>query len=87
MNSRTRPSFWRAYAALDPRVKLAARQAYRLFTGNPDHTSLRFKKLRGFENVWSVRINDQFRAVGERDGDTIEWAWIGSHAEFDRQFG
>ena len=87
MNSRTRPSFWRAYAALDPRVKLAARQAYRLFTGNPDHPSLRFKKLRGFENVWSVRINDQFRAVGERDGDTIEWAWIGSHAEFDNRFG
>jgi len=26
--SRTRPSFWRAYAALDGRVKLAARQAY-----------------------------------------------------------
>ncbi|HEX3359199.1 MAG TPA: hypothetical protein VHS31_19625 [Tepidisphaeraceae bacterium] len=25
-----------------------------------------------YENVWSVRINDQFRAVGERDGDTIE---------------
>ena len=29
----------------------------------------------------------QYRAVGERVGDTIEWAWIGSHNEFDSQFG
>jgi hypothetical protein len=43
--------------------------------------------MSGDPNVWSVRINDQFRAVGERDGDTIDWAWIGSHNEFDRKFG
>jgi len=47
MNSVARPSFWRAYAALDPRVRVAARQAYQLFSRNPDHPSLRFKKLRG----------------------------------------
>jgi hypothetical protein len=29
----------------------------------------------------------QYRAVGERDGDTIAWAWIGSHNEFDGKFG
>ena len=87
MISRTRPSFWRAYGTLDPRVKLGARQAYQLFAKKPDHPSLRFKKLQGYDNVWSVRINDQFRAVGERDGNTIEWAWIGSHNEFDSRFG
>ena len=87
MISRTRPSFRRAYAALDPRVKEAARRAYQLFHSDPDHPSLRFKKLQGYENVWSVRINEQYRAVGERDGDVIEWAWIGSHNEFDSKFG
>ena len=87
MKSLTRPSFWRAYGALDPRVRLAARRAYQLFAENPDHPSLRFKKLQGAENAWSVRINDQFRAVGVRNGDTIEWAWIGSHNEFDNLFG
>jgi Txe/YoeB family toxin of Txe-Axe toxin-antitoxin module len=69
--SRTRPSFWRAYETLDARVKLAARQAYKVFEADPQHPSLRFKKLQGYENVWSVRINDQHRAVGERDGDVI----------------
>jgi hypothetical protein len=85
--SRTRPSFWRAYAGLDPRVKLAARHAYQLFGKNPEHPSLHFKKLKRYENAWSVRINEQYRAVGERAGDTIEWAWIGSHNEFDSKFG
>ena len=87
VKSVARPSFWRGYALLDPRIQQAARVAYRLFAENPDHPSLRFKKLKGYENVWSVRINDQFRAVGERNGDTIEWAWVGSHAEFDHRFG
>jgi plasmid maintenance system killer protein len=68
-------------------VKAAARRAYQLFVHDPDHPSLRFKKLQGYDNVWSVRINEQYRAVGERDGDVIEWAWIGSHNEFDSRFG
>ena len=87
MNSRARPSFWRAYASLEPRVKDAARRAYRLFATNPEHPSLHFKKLQGYDNVWSVRVSEQYRAVGERDGDTIEWAWIGSHNDFDSKFG
>lgn len=87
MNSRTRPSFWRAYARLHEPVRQAARRAYALFAQNPDHPSLRFKKLAGHDHVWSVRINEQYRAVGERDGDTIVWAWIGTHNEFDNLFG
>ena len=87
MTSRTRPSFWRAYAALDPRVREAARRAYQRFAETPDHPSLRFKKLGGYEHIWSVRINEQYRAVGERLGDSIVWVWIGSHNDFDKQFG
>jgi hypothetical protein len=59
VKSRARPSFWRAYGALEPRVKEAAQRAYQVFSANPNHPSLRFKKLQGYENVWSVRINDQ----------------------------
>lgn len=87
MISRVRPSFWRAYEALDPRVKEAARRSYRLFAENPGHPSLRFKKLVGYERVWSVRINDSVRAIAERDGDTVTWVWIGSHNDFDKLFG
>ncbi len=87
MTSRTRPSFWRLYAALDPSTRTAARRAYRLFVDNPFHPSLRFKKLAGYDDVWSVRINQKYRAVGLRHGDTIDRRWIGSHNAFDTQFG
>jgi hypothetical protein len=84
--SKTRPAFWRAYDRLSPSVKARAREAYRLFEQKPDHPSLRFKKLQAHENVWSVRISEQYRAVGVRSGETIEWIWIGTHNEFENLF-
>ena len=87
MTSRTRPSFWRAYTRLNELNRLAARRAYALFAQNSDHPSLRFKKLGGYDHVWSVRINEQYRAVGERHGNTITWVWVGTHNEFDHLFG
>jgi hypothetical protein len=85
--SRTRPTFWRAYARLSEPNRQAARRAYALFEYTPNHPSLRFKKLGGCDNVGSVRINEQYRAIGERHGDTIIWSWVGTHNEFDSLFG
>lgn len=87
MISRVTPSFRRLLAALDAADQRAARRAYRRFAENPAHNSLHFKKLAGHGNLWSVRVTLNVRAVGERSGDTIEWVWIGSHNEFNRQFG
>jgi hypothetical protein len=84
--SKARPSFWRAYERLAPTVKARARMAYQLYAESPDHPSLRFKKLQGSDSIWSVRISEQYRAVGVRSGDTIEWIWIGTHNEFDNLF-
>ena len=58
MNSHTRPTFWHAYARLSEPTRQAARRAYALFAQNPGHPSFRFKKLGGYEHVWSVRINE-----------------------------
>ena len=85
MISKVRPSFWRAYERLAPSTKARARAAYQFFAKNSDHPSLRFKKLQGGE-FWSVRINEQYRAVGVRSGEIIEWIWIGTHNEFDKLF-
>jgi hypothetical protein len=38
-------------------------------------------------DLWSVRVTLDIRAVGYREGDIIEWAWIGAHNEFDKVFG
>ena len=87
MISLVRPSFWRAYERLSPAAKARARLAYQLFAVSPEHPSLRFKKLQGGGEFWSVRITDQYRAVGVRSGDTVEWIWIGTHNDFDNLFG
>ena len=86
MISKVRPSFWRAYECLPPSLKARARIAYALFANNPNHPSLRFKKLQARGDFWSVRINEQYRAVGVRAGETVEWIWIGTHNEFDNLF-
>ena len=69
MISLVRPSFWRAYERLAPAVKARARLAYQLFAENPEHPSLRFKKLQGGGEIWSVRITDQFQLTQEQYGD------------------
>jgi len=84
--SKVRPSFWRAYDRLAPAIKACAKSAWKLFERDPHHPSLRFKKLQAHDNLWSVRINEQYRAVGVRSGDTIEWIWVGTHNEFDNLF-
>jgi hypothetical protein len=85
--SRTTPSFWRALARLNSNDRDAARRSFRLFVENPAHNSLHFKKLAGHADLWSVRVNLNVRAVAQRDGDTLMWVWIGSHADFDNLFG
>jgi hypothetical protein len=84
--SKVRPSFWRAYDRLSPVAKARAKIAWQLFERDPAHSSLRFKKLQAHDQLWSVRITEQYRAVGFRAGDTIEWIWIGTHNEFDNLF-
>jgi hypothetical protein len=85
--SRATRSFWEAYEQLNAAQKSAARRAFALFLENTGHNSLQFKKLRGYLDYWSVRASRNIRAVGKRTGDMIEWAWIGTHNEFDKLFG
>jgi hypothetical protein len=52
-----------------------------------ENLALRFKKLRGYDHIWSVRVNEQCRAVGERHGNTMTCVRVGTHDEFDNLFG
>ena len=87
MTSLTLSAFWDLYRALPRDVRRQARQAYQRFAADPTYPGLRFRELNGFPGVWYVRITLSYRAVGRRDGDVIVWFWIGSHADFDRDFG
>ena len=79
--------FWKAYRALPPSIRQAARGAYGKFLQNSAHPSLQLERLRCDPRFWSVRVTRDYRAVAQRlDGDVWVWIWIGSHQEFDRQF-
>lgn len=86
MKSATLPTFWTAYASLDNEIKQRAKKAYRLWSENPFHPSLHFKCINKEENIWSVRITRNYRAVGIWDNDTVTWFWIGSHDDYEQFF-
>ena len=81
--SRRTNAFVDLLGELPPEVIKQAKEAYHRWGKNPAHPSLRFKKIQNLDNVWSVRVSRDYRAVGVRNGDTIVWFWIGSHAEYD----
>jgi hypothetical protein len=83
MNSRTTKRFRELFATLPVHIREQARQAYRLFRLNPAHPGLRFKRVHDDPPTYSARVGISHRAVGVRDGDTVIWYWIGSHADYD----
>lgn len=86
MKSATLPSFWDAYHALDEAIKQRARKAYQLWAENPFHPSLQFKCINHEENIWSVRITRNYRAIGILDDDTVTRFWIGKHDYYEKFF-
>jgi hypothetical protein len=62
MKSSATSKFWRAYRLLPPEIRAEANKAYRLWTENPRHPSLRFERKGPY---WSVRITRGWRGSRE----------------------
>lgn len=71
------------FAKLPDAVKTQARKSYRLWRDNASHPSLHFKRIHGGEALYSVRVGLGWRALGQLEENTMNWFWIGSHAEYD----
>jgi hypothetical protein len=84
MKSRTTRRFWQLFDALPQEVREQAKVAYTIWLNDPSHNSLRFKKVEDSIPLYSVRIGLSYHAVGKREGETIRWFWIGSHADYDK---
>lgn len=84
MKSRTTAQFRKLFADLPEQAQELTRQAYRQFIEDPRHPSLRFKKVHPELPIYSARISQDYRSVGQLDGDTVVWFWVGSHAKYDR---
>ncbi len=84
MSHFTSPSFWELYEQLPPSIQELADKQYELLKMNPQHPSLRLKKV---DRYWSVRVGPRYRAVAVEIEEGLLWFWIGTHAEYDKFFG
>lgn len=84
MKSRTTTEFRKLFAGLPEQIQEQTRSAYRQFKEDPSYPSLRFKKVHPELPIYSARISRNYRAVGQLDGDTVIWFWVGSHADYDK---
>jgi len=78
------PEFHEWFQKLPADIKKQARKDYKRFVADPDYPGLNFERLKTKDPFWSVRIGLHYRAVGLRQGDTIYWVFIGSHADYDK---
>jgi mRNA-degrading endonuclease RelE of RelBE toxin-antitoxin system len=85
MKSVVTQRFWDDYRRLPKRVREQARQAYRQWQRHPDLPGLRFKLVNARLHIYSVRIDDNYRVLGELTGDTMSWFFIGSHQDYERE--
>ncbi len=84
MNSRRTRRFREALAALPLSIRNQAADAYRRFMADPYHRGLHLKKVHPSLPIYSARINDDYRVVGQMRNDGIVWFWIGKHEEYER---
>jgi hypothetical protein len=78
---RATASFWAKYNSLPKAVRYTADKSFTLMKTNPRHPSLHFKKV---GELWSARVDDNYRALALESAEGFDWIWIGSHAEYDR---
>jgi len=84
MKSAATRRFWTLFAALPPEVQKLATKNYRRWRQNPNHPSLQFRRLKGSENRYTIRIGAHYRALGTQSADAMRWVWIGTHADYDQ---
>jgi len=82
MNSFTVKSYWDSYNELSLDIKKQADTKFGLWKKDPFHPSLHFKCVNSADNIWSVRVKLDFRALAVRDKNTVVWYWIGDHDRY-----
>ena len=87
MKSRASRRFWERYHQLPEHIQRLADKNYRLWLADQRHPSLDFKKLKGSDRRFSVRVGDHYRALGDMVEGGVVWVWIGSHEEYNKLVG
>ena len=82
MNSQTTRTFRADFRVLPAEIRHRAKRAYQLWKSNPQHPSLRFKRVNATKPYYSIRIGRDYRVVGRLIEDTVYWEFIGPHDKY-----
>ena len=83
MKSVTTERFRALFAAAPTARQLRIKSTYALWSSDPHHPSLRFKKIHPTLPIYSVRVDLDWRAVGLLEDDVMIWFWVGSHRHYE----
>jgi len=68
--------------ALPPKIQALAQKNFKLLRRDPKQPSLQFKRIR--DDLWSVRIGRNYRALALEVDDGFRWFWIGPHDKYGK---
>ncbi len=78
------PRFWQHYRTLPEPVRKLADEKFQLPKADPRHPSLHFKKISGKQQLWSVRVGMNYRALASEKSTGFVWFWLRTHGEYDQ---
>lgn len=84
MRSYLSPSYRKRYEEMPQHIQNLVRKNYDLWSRDPFHNSLEFKKLWNHKPFWSARCGIDYRVVGYMKDGAMYWFFVGTHAEYDR---
>ncbi len=83
MTSRFTKGYLKRLRRLPSHVQRRSLKTLDLLDADERYPSLHFKEVSAADGAWSVRVSQDYRMVGYRDGDSVTWFWIGTHSEYD----
>ncbi len=72
-------TFLKLYKKLPEPVKQQTKKSLELLSTNPFHPSLGHKKMAGQEDIFELRVSQNYRITYQRIGDTAYLRKIGTH--------
>ena len=79
INIVTLPRFDKDFSKLHPNIKNVVLNKLNIFMDNPNHPSLRIKKIKGTTNKWEMTITKNYRITFKPVGNTKILRKVGTH--------
>ncbi len=76
------PNFMGLVQKLPQNIQRRTAKQIQVLQENPLYPSLQFKKVS--VDLWSIRITNDYRALGYEEDGKIIWNWIGPHSEYEK---